>query len=102
MDQRTLFLSTASSKDEGESQLCLPGADGWRKVALEDFEEAVDRNKVLWSMSKTMDYQLKFMDVAILRCMSAVKCKETLKELLEEIEEWERDAKAHMAIIFEF
>ena len=79
----------------------MPGANGWRKVKLEDFNEAVNKDEVIKSMGEVMDYNLKFMDAAILRCMSAVKCKETLKELLEEREEGERRAKAHMAIIMD-
>ena len=33
--------------------------------------------------------------------MSTVKCKESLKGLLEERAEWEKEAKGHMAIILE-
>ena len=78
-----------------------PGADSWRKEELEDFKEAVDKDEVVKSMAEVMDHHLKFMDAAILRCMSAVKCKETLKELLEERVEWEKEAQGHMANILE-
>ena len=85
----------------GSLQWCVPGADGWRRVDLEDFCQAVDKDEVLKSMAEVMDHHLKFMDGAILRCMSVVKCKETLKELLAERAEWEKEAKAHMALIME-
>ena len=85
----------------GSSQWRVPGADGWRQFHLEDFCQAVDKDEVVKSMAEVMDHHLKFMDAAILRCMSAVKCKETLKELLEERVEWEKEAKGHMANILE-
>ena len=92
-------LRAVGAPTAGSSQWRVPGANGWRKVNLEDFNEAVDKDEVVKSMVEVMDHYLKFMDAAILRCMSAVKCKETLKELLEERDEWEKEAKGHMAII---
>ena len=49
----------------GSLQWRVPGANGWRKVDLEDFCQAVDKDEVLKSMVEVMDHPLKFMDAAI-------------------------------------
>ena len=68
---------------------------------MADFNKAVDREEVYQKISRVMEHHLEYIDKAIVRCMSAVKCKETLKELLEERKDWEKDAKEHMLIIMD-
>ena len=71
------------------------------KINLEDFCKVVDREEVYKKILKLMEHHLEYVDKAILRCMSVVMCKETLKELLEERKDWEKDAKEHMLIIMD-